>query len=59
MPIKKSTIIKYMNFQYSIIYTISIIIISLNNIGNSYIWKVINKKIHNKYKNTRKDMKVN
>lgn len=24
MPIKKSTIIKYMNFQYSIIYTISI-----------------------------------
>ena len=59
MPIKKSTIIKYMNFQYSIIYTISIIIISLNNIGNSIIWKVINKKIHNKYKNTRKDMKVN
>lgn len=26
MPIKKSTIIKYMNFQYSIIYTISIIL---------------------------------
>lgn len=28
MPIKKSTIIKYMNFQYSIIYTISIIYIT-------------------------------
>ena len=50
MPIKKSTIIKYMNFQYSIIYTISIqllipyityLIYTVYYLSHVYLYRVI------------------